>query len=230
MSDHCPMILDCHLLHKKFSGFRFESCWLQYPDFKDIVKQSWAMPVAGNNKARIMYIKLSRLAKALKQWHRKKMADIRKETLLAQQQVLQLDKIQDERQLTEAEFFQRKEAKHRIVATAGVRKIRLRQHLRLTWIRVGDANTKLFHLSATARQRRNFIPSLQHDGMNCITHEAKSAALKDFFSKQFGSGSVREHTVNWEQLRPIHHNLQDLDRNVTDEESIGTGWIHQGLL
>jgi hypothetical protein len=109
------MILDCNPLHKKFRGFRFESFWLQYPDFKDTVKQSWSAPVVGNNKARTLHIKLSRLAKSLEKWHRLKMAENKRESLQSQQTVLQLDKLQDERPLTESEFMQRKEPKHRIL-------------------------------------------------------------------------------------------------------------------
>jgi hypothetical protein len=79
------------------------------------VKQSWSAPVVGNNKARTLHIKLSRLAKSLEKWHRLKMAENKRESLQSQQTVLQLDKLQDERPLTESEFMQRKEPKHRIL-------------------------------------------------------------------------------------------------------------------
>jgi hypothetical protein len=79
------------------------------------VKQSWSAPVVGNNKARTLHIKLSRLAKSLEKWHRLKMAENKRESLQSQQTVLQLDKLQDERPLTESEFMQRKEPKYRIL-------------------------------------------------------------------------------------------------------------------
>jgi hypothetical protein len=68
----------------------------------------------------------------------------------AQQLVVQLDQLQGERQLTVGEFQLRKEAKNKILSLAAVRKIRLQkirlqQCSHLTWIRVRDANTKLFH-------------------------------------------------------------------------------------
>jgi hypothetical protein len=49
------------------------------PGFKDIVAQSWAQLVASGNKARILHIKLARLAKALKRWHKQRMIDNKKE-------------------------------------------------------------------------------------------------------------------------------------------------------
>jgi hypothetical protein len=70
MSDHCLMILTCSPFQKKYRGFRFESCWLLSTDFKDIVKQSWETLVSTTNKVRTLHIKLARLAKDLKKWHK----------------------------------------------------------------------------------------------------------------------------------------------------------------
>jgi hypothetical protein len=83
--------------------------------------------------------------------------------------VLQLDQVQDERQLTDEEFQHRTVARNKILAIAAIKKLKLRQCSRLTWIRVGNANSKLFHLKANARHCRNHIPSLQHEGVSYIT-------------------------------------------------------------
>jgi hypothetical protein len=154
--------------------------------------------LSATNKARTLHIKLTRLAKAPKKWHKEKVVANRRGSEQAQQLVLQMDQIQDERQLTESEFQHRKEAKNRILALAAVKKIRLHQRSRLTWIRVGDANTKLFHLRANARRQRNHIPLLQHECGTCITQEAKAVALADHFTKQFGTNTMREHPLNWD--------------------------------
>jgi hypothetical protein len=132
--------------------------------------------------------------------------------------VLRLDQIQDERQLTEEECHLRTEAKNKILALAAVRRIRLRQRSRLTWIRAGDASTKLFHLRANARRRRNHISGLRHEGHTCITQEAKATALDVFFSQQFGHTNARNHTLNWELLGQNQCDLLDLERDVTEEE------------
>jgi hypothetical protein len=110
--------------------------------------------------------------------------------------VLKLDQVQDQRDLTVEECQTRKEAKSKIIGIAAVRKIRIRQRSRLMWIRVGDVNSKLFHMRANAIRRRNHIPALIHEGTACITHEAKAAALEDFFSKQLGTITTRQHMLN----------------------------------
>jgi hypothetical protein len=40
------------------------------PDFKQIVHQSWRLPVRLGNKTRTLHIKLACLAKTLKQWNK----------------------------------------------------------------------------------------------------------------------------------------------------------------
>jgi hypothetical protein len=86
----------------------------------------------------------------------------------------------------EGELQAHREAKNKLLELAAIRRIRLRQRSRLTWIHAGDTNTKLFHLKATARRHHNFIPSFLHTGRSSITHEAKSEALHDFYSQHFG--------------------------------------------
>jgi hypothetical protein len=74
------------------------------PEFRDVVGHSWRQPIAADNKARALHIKLARLAKALKKWNKDKIADNKKAQEEAQRIVLQLDQIQDEHSLTEEEI------------------------------------------------------------------------------------------------------------------------------
>jgi hypothetical protein len=52
----------------------------------------------------------------------------------------------------------------------------------------------------------------------CITHEAKAAALAGYFKEQLGSTTTRQHTLNWNRLQLIRHDLHDLDRDITEQE------------
>jgi hypothetical protein len=74
--------------------------------FQEIAKQSWEKPVHSQNKARLLHIKLSRLAKALKQLSKAKSAILRQESTEAAQLVLQLVLLQEARQLTEEDIGQ----------------------------------------------------------------------------------------------------------------------------
>jgi hypothetical protein len=96
-------------------------------DFKELVAQSWEVPVSSTNKARVLHIKLARLAKALKRWNMQRIIASKQESVEAQQLVLQMDELEEERPLTKAETQTHKAAKNKILEIAAMQKIRLQQ-------------------------------------------------------------------------------------------------------
>lgn len=218
VSDHCPMILTCTPYSRHYRGFRFESFWLHQPGFLDLVQSSWTRPVASNNKARVLHVKLARLAKELRKWNRQRLDDIKQQANVAQQLVQQLDLLREQRQLNDAESSLRRLAKNKIVALASVRRIKIRQRSRLTAIRAGDANTRLFHLRANGRRRKNHIPMLQHEGTVHTSQQQKANVLHQHFAQQLGDSTTQEVTVNWDLLHIQQHDLQQLEEDVSVDE------------
>jgi hypothetical protein len=64
------MVLTCAPFQAKCKNFKFEAFWLNMPEVKELVQQSWTALVNSSNKARVLHIKLARLGKALKIWNR----------------------------------------------------------------------------------------------------------------------------------------------------------------
>ncbi|KAF8730243.1 hypothetical protein HU200_017221 [Digitaria exilis] len=218
VSDHCPMVMTCKPFHRQYKGFRFESYWLKQQGFMDLVKAIWDRPTHSNNKARVLHIKLARLGKALRNWSKQRVEELKQQAQLAEQIVFQLDQDQEHRQLTEDEVSLRHLAKNRILGLASLRRAKLRQISRLTMIRVGDANTRLFHLRANGRRRKNHIPALNHLGVTHTVHEHKAAALYQYYTDQLGNATPRLHTLNWELLDIQRHDMDCLEADVTMEE------------
>lgn len=57
-----------------------------------------------------------------------------------------------------------------------------RVRTRINWLQDGDANTRLFHMHARHRKRKNFIASLREGDQILASHEEKAAAIFDFYS------------------------------------------------
>jgi hypothetical protein len=64
-SYHCPLLL-MRLPVQHCRCFRFETYWTILPGFRDIVQATWDKPFQSDDKVRVLHVKLSRLAKALK--------------------------------------------------------------------------------------------------------------------------------------------------------------------
>jgi hypothetical protein len=67
-SDHAPLLLTGDVARQNYSGFCFESFWVNMSAFYDTVKAAWAQPVNSQDPILRMHVKLLRTAKALKLW------------------------------------------------------------------------------------------------------------------------------------------------------------------
>jgi hypothetical protein len=75
-SDHAPLLLTGNAARQNYSGFHFESFWVNMPAFYDIVKAAWAQPVNTQDPILRMHVKLLRTAKALKLWRRQTLGNL----------------------------------------------------------------------------------------------------------------------------------------------------------
>jgi hypothetical protein len=60
----------------------------------------------------------------------------------------------------------------------------------------GDANTKIFHMQARLRKKRNFISKLEDEGRIVTNHEQMQEVLDGFFSNLLGSIVQRPFTLD----------------------------------
>lgn len=90
--------------------------------------------------------KMARTAHDLKIWSSSLFSDAKLQFHIATELILHLDVAQETRRLTTPEFNLRRLLKQRLLGLAVIEHARKRQASRLTWLKVGDAGTKFFHV------------------------------------------------------------------------------------
>lgn len=88
----------------------------------------------------------------------------------------------------------------------------------MLYLEHGDANTKLFHLQACHRSRKNYIHSLTVAGHVVVNNEHMVDALFDHFNGLLGSPAQRSRTARFDLLNHPTLDLSSLDVCFTEDE------------
>jgi hypothetical protein len=149
-----------------------------------------------------LHIKLARTTKAIKAWRRVKVGDTKLQLAIVKEVILRLETAQEVRTLSLVELNLLRRLKAKSLGLALVEKSRIRQRSRLTVVRLGDANSRFFHLRACSRARKNFIQALQTETGLVVTQEGKEKVI----------------TFDWNSLGYHHIDLSSLEAPFSQEE------------
>lgn len=89
---------------------------------------------------------------------------------------------------------------------------------RISWLKDGDPNTRLFHMQAGHQKRKNDIGKLIAEEQICTSHEDKAAVIDDFYANMLGTCTVREHTINLADLGINAQDMSELEVRFTKDE------------
>lgn len=165
-----------------------------------------------------LHIKTTHVAKGIKQKKEKKIGDTKLQLAIVKEVLLQLEATQEHRSLTVLELDLCRRLKAHGTGLAAIEKTRIRQRSRLTYIRCGDANTKFFHIRASAHRRKNYIHCLHTDDRIAVAHKEKEKVIADYFKNHIGSVVPRSSTINWQSLGYTPHDLSDLEAPCSLQE------------
>lgn len=218
MSDHTPLLLQGEMQHHQTSWFRFENFCTKMEGFQELVQEVWNKPVASTQPLKRLHIKLSRVAKGIKRWRKEKIGDTRLQLAIVEEILLQLEAAQEYKTLTQDELQLKRQLKIHSLALAAIEKSRIKQKSCLTNIKCGDANTKLFHIRASSRARKNYIQCLQSDSGITLTHDEKEMIIGDYFRDHLGTMVPRPATFLWSALGYTPRDLSELEAPFTQDE------------
>jgi hypothetical protein len=120
--------------------------------------------------------------------------------------------------LTQQERNLVKHLKQRLLALAAIQKSRARQKSILTWLKLGDTNSKFIHLMANVRKKKNCIYSLQTETGTTTLQGKKHSAIFQHFQQHLGFDAPRNCDLNFNNLGWPSRSLLHLDAPVTKEE------------
>ena len=161
---------------------------------------------------------MARVADDLKIWSRSTFGKCKQQLQIVNEVIFQLDKAQESISLSDAEFNLRKNLKLKVLGLAAIERARKRQASRISWLRAGDASTKLFHAKMRSCRWKNFIHALNVNNRVLVDHNEKEQAIFNHFSASLGQGERRNCTLNWEQLRIPVVTATELDGPFTMAE------------
>jgi hypothetical protein len=189
ISDHTPLFLDTNT--PTFAGngtkFRLELSWFTLDDFYECVATIWNKPIRGNNAVQQWNNKLSALRRYLRGWAKHKFGVYKQAKVSLQQTIDQLDITAERRDLAPGENLLLSQAWEQLAKLLREEEIKFYQRAKVTYVLLGDNNTKYFQIIANGKHRKKRIFSLDSDNG---TVEGQ-ANLKSYIT-QFYNGLFRE--------------------------------------
>ena len=181
-SDHCPLLLGLQDSPASKRRFHFEAFWPSLDGFMETVEAAWTAVPARPCPLETLSLKFKATARSLQSWSQKTVGHLNSQLLLAKEILHQLDIAQDSRTLNSNEMWLRNNLKKHTLVLASLLRTVARVRSRINWLQDGDANTRLFHMHARHRKRKNFIASLREGDQILTSHEEKAAAILEFYS------------------------------------------------
>lgn len=218
MFDHCPLHLATNALPPPKRRFHFENWWLRIPGIRETIQRAWECDVPLTRP----YARLDRLlrntAKELQSWSQKQVGQIKEQLLIARELVLRFDRAMEIRSLSQEEVNFRRELKLKILALSSLERTIARLRSRITFLKDGDANTKLFHLQCSHRARKKHIARLEYGDRVAFSHDEKEDLLFRFFSETLGSTAENTSHIDLAALGMVPVDLEHLEGPFSEEE------------
>ncbi|GKV47623.1 hypothetical protein SLEP1_g54507 [Rubroshorea leprosula] len=139
---------------------RFFDAWLEFPEFKEMVGDTWKSTVVNGWNGYCLKEKLKETKKVLKVWSKNRVLEIDVGIQRSIDSIVAIDKKGEVLPLSPEDIVIRRTNFLDLWKNQRIKEIMWRQNARKTWISEGDANSKFFHNCVKGRRRKNDIVSI----------------------------------------------------------------------
>jgi hypothetical protein len=100
--------------------------------FQEVVKEAWEKPIQATDSIRRLHIKLTRMAKALNNWEKNNVGNIKMQLTIIKEVIWQLDRAQERHDLSKLKVEFRARIKEIYLGLLALEKVRARQRSRIS--------------------------------------------------------------------------------------------------
>ncbi|XP_074299603.1 uncharacterized protein LOC141630738 [Silene latifolia] len=143
ISDHSPIVVTIFDDPVKKPTFSFLNCWVEDPDYDNLVQQAWQLPVSGSNTFKF-FEKLKNVRKALKNLHGTNYTGIQAGVATLKKELLDCQSALQAKPLSADLIAQEKEVLQNYCKFKRIEKSILRQTAKVSNIKHNDCSSKFF--------------------------------------------------------------------------------------
>nr|ADB85341.1 putative retrotransposon protein [Phyllostachys edulis] len=197
-SDHCPILLTSGETDKVKTGrFFYEQKWMCQDNFRNVIQNKWT---EFKNRSSGDFYSLdtwngiiAALRCFLRGWGANLNGAYRKSKDRILNQLKVLDSLVDDNDSNSEIWSQRFALEIELEKVYDLEEKHWQQRGKSEWLTKGDANTGYFHTCANGRRRKNFIFSLEYEGITIRDNDELRKHIYDFYKDLFGA--ERNHNV-----------------------------------
>ncbi|PNX96867.1 ribonuclease H, partial [Trifolium pratense] len=187
-SDHSPLLLQNSpmVTNVRTYSFRFENTWLKEEDVEEVVEDGW-----GRDRGVEITSRISRCADKLTGWGRRKRMRFKQEIKECSDE---MERLRGSHDITISSRYKEVQEKHARLLVQ--EETYWRQRAKMHWLKEGDLNTKFFHMSASARQRRKKIEKIVNEANVEVKTQAEiSKVALNYFDHLFKTNATNHEPV-----------------------------------
>lgn len=185
LSDHSPLILITNPLDFGPIPFRLFNSWMDMEGFDNLILKANNEFCFNGSPHLCLSAKLRHFKAIIKQWVNEKKLKEEEFCDSIKQEMEHLDKVMEERSLTEEETWTLGECKNEISEIESRKLKDLWQKSRSNWISHGDDNSKFFHGIINGRNSKNRIHGIDINGEWIQNPKLIKREVRRFFHSRF---------------------------------------------